>query len=48
MFLNTSGYSQPTSGVNSSRDYRLEDQVTKIDNGGLFNKERCKKIAKYS
>jgi hypothetical protein len=30
-----------------SRDYRLDEEVTKIDKGGLFDKERCKKLARY-
>ena len=48
MFSGVSGYSQGYSVQDSSRDFRLEDEVTKIVNGGLFAKERCKRLAKYS
>lgn len=37
-----SGYS----GHDSSRDFRLDEEVTKIENGGLFTRERCKNLAK--
>jgi hypothetical protein len=45
MFSGVSGFSQ-YSVQESSRDFRLEDEVTKIDNGGLFARERCKRLAK--
>jgi|JI10StandDraft_1071094.scaffolds.fasta_scaffold801403_2 hypothetical protein len=40
-----SGFSQSFT-QDPSRDFRLDDEVTKIDNGGLFAKERCKRLAK--
>jgi hypothetical protein len=44
-----SSFSQGYSSVKeTSRDFRLEDEVTKIDNGGLFAKERCQRLAKYN
>lgn len=47
MYSGFSGFSQSYSSIQDSRrDYRLEDEVTKIDNGGLFNKELCRKLAK--
>ena len=33
-------------GQDSNRDFRLDEEVTKIENGGLFTKERCKNLAK--
>ena len=32
----------------SSRVNRLDEEVTKIENGGLFTKEKCTNLAKYS
>lgn len=47
MYSGYSGFSQSHSPIQDSRrDYRLEDEVTKIDNGGLFTKELCRKLAK--
>lgn len=31
--------------ISDSRYY--QDQVAKIDNGGLFGKERCRELTKY-
>jgi hypothetical protein len=38
MFSGISGATQSTGQPNSSLDFRLDDEVTKIDNGGLFAK----------
>lgn len=37
-YSGSGGFSQNYSLQSPSRDYRLEDEVTKIDNGGLFAK----------
>lgn len=29
------------------RDYRLDEEVAKIENGGLFSKQRCQNLVKY-
>lgn len=26
------------------RDYRLDEEVVKIENGGLFNRDRCRNL----
>lgn len=39
-----SGYER---SFESSREARLDDEVIKIQNGGLFTRDRCAKLAKY-
>jgi hypothetical protein len=41
-----SGYSQAYAPSSPSRDFRLDEEVTKIDKGGLFAMDRCKQLAK--